>query len=422
MNTKTIKDKGSSLMMTGNESAIYMVESFMEEHYAFRRNLLSGKTEMAVLLSEEEVDSSEDKYQEDIRQDSDLQWEVVTKEKVNSIIRTAKKKGVGGKNSPRQDIEEYIGSDAIPDFDPIKSYLLGLPKWDGKNYVSELFSRIPGLTSEQLAWCAIWLRSAVAHWLQMDLLHGNEVVPVLIGQQGCGKSTFANRLLPEHLRQYFLDHINFGNKFDSEMALTHNLYVNIDEFANMGPSQQGKLKQTLSKVKVNGRPIFGKAQADRPRYASFLATTNDEHPLCDPTGSRRYICIHIPAGHYIDNVSVIYYDQLYAQVMYELRDKKAPYWFSHDEVIRLQEHNLSFFKTDDLETMLKTCFRVPEEDEEAKWMHCSEIFDVLHTQYPMLTPNVSVKVKIGQTLKIMGCKNKHTRMGQVYQLVNTKVA
>ena len=48
MNTKTIKDKGSSLMMTGNESAIYMVESFMEEHYAFRRNLLSGKTEMAV--------------------------------------------------------------------------------------------------------------------------------------------------------------------------------------------------------------------------------------------------------------------------------------------------------------------------------------------------------------------------------------
>ena len=32
----------------------------------------------------------------------------------------------------------------------------------------------------------------------------------------------------DHLRQYFLDHINFANKFDSEMALTHNLFVNID--------------------------------------------------------------------------------------------------------------------------------------------------------------------------------------------------
>lgn len=426
MKTETINEKKSSLMMTSNESTIYMVESFMEEHYAFRRNLLSGKTEMAVLLSEEETPndeaSSNAENGETSLQDGDLKWEVMTKEKVNSIVRTAKKLGVGGKKSPRQDIEEYIGSDAIPDFDPIKVYLHGLPKWDGKNYVAELFGRIPGLTSEQLAWCSIWLRSAVAHWLQMDTLHGNEVVPVLIGQQGCGKSTFANQLLPEHLRQYFLDHINFANKFDTEMSLTHNLYVNIDEFANMGPSQQGKLKQTLSKVKVNGRPIFGKAQADRTRYASFLATTNDEHPLCDPTGSRRYICIHIPTGHYIDNASVVYYDQLYAQVVYELMDKKAPYWFSNDDVIRLQEHNLPFFKTDDLETMLKTCFRVPEEEEEAKWMRCSEIFDVLHVQYPMLMPSIGTKMKIGQTLRFMGCKSKHTKVGQAYQLVLLEAA
>ena len=297
-----------------------------------------------------------------------------------------------------------------------------LPKWDGKNHVAELFGRIPGLTSEQLSWCSIWLRSAVAHWLQMDTLHGNEVVPVLIGPQGCGKSTFAYRLLPEHLRQYFLDQINFGNKFDAEMALTHNLYVNIDEFANMGPNQQGKLKQTLSKVKVNGRPIFGKAQADRPRYASFLATTNDEHPLCDPTGSRRFICIRIPSGHHIDNASVIYYDQLYAQVVYELRDKKIPYWFSNEEVIRLQERNLAFFKTDDLETMLKTCFRVPRDDEKARWMNCSEVFDVLHEQYPMLLPSMGLKVKIGQTLRLMGCTNKHTMRGQAYLLVSAAVA
>ena len=85
------------------------------------------------------------------------------------------------------------------------------------------------------------------------------------------------------------------------MALTHNLLVNIDEFANMRGSQQGKLKQTLSKQKVNGRPIFGKSQEDRRRYASFLATTNDKHPLSDPTGSRRFICLQVPKGKFIDN-------------------------------------------------------------------------------------------------------------------------
>lgn len=201
------------------------------------------------------------------------------------------------------------------------------------------------------------------------------------------------------------------------MALTHNLFVNIDEFANMGPSQQGKLKQMLSKVKVNGRPIFGKCQDDRPRYASFLATTNDEHPLCDPTGSRRFVCLHIPAGEYIDNGSPIIYDQLYAQVMYELCHKKTPYWFTNAEVDRIQKCNLPFFKVDDFESMLKSCFRVPEDNEMGEWLICSDVFEVLHERFPMLISNLSTKIRIGQSLKLLGCKMKHTKKGQAYLLV-----
>ena len=404
-----------SSMMTGNQLAIYQVESFLEESYLFRRNVLNGKTEFICIkpvkeLEEEEPENSEVKENSEIKEISEKKelekkeetqkkeenpeektWQILTAEAFNSIVRRAKKLGIGEQKSPRQDIEEYIKSDAVPVFDPIREYMNKLPKWDGKNHVAALFGRIPGLTSEQLAWCATWFRSAVAHWLQMDML-------------------------PEELRQYFLDHINFGNKFDSEMALTHNLIVNVDELANITVAQQGKLKQTLSKVKVNGRPIFGKSQADRRRYASFLATTNDEHPLCDPTGSRRYLCLRVPDGEFIDNNSAINYDQLYAQMVYELRDKKTPYWFTNDEVARIQECNLSFFKVDDLEPMINYCFRMPEEKEEGKWMVSSEVFDVLHLQYPMLVGNMSTKVKIGQTLKFMGCKSKHTKHGQAYQL------
>ena len=390
-----------SSMMTGNQLAIYQVESFLEESYLFRRNVLNGKTEFICIkpvkeLEEEEPENSEEKELEKKEETlkvnpEEKTWQILTAEAFNSIVRRAKKLGIGEQKSPRQDIEEYIKSDAVPVFDPIREYMNKLPKWDGKNHVAALFSRIPGLTSEQLAWCATWFRSAVAHWLQMDML-------------------------PEELRQYFLDHINFGNKFDSEMALTHNLIVNVDELANITVAQQGKLKQTLSKVKVNGRPIFGKSQADRRRYASFLATTNDEHPLCDPTGSRRYLCLRVPDGEFIDNSSAINYDQLYAQMVYELRDKQTPYWFTNDEVARIQECNQPFFKVDDLETMINYCFRMPEEEEEGKWMVSSEVFDVLHLQYPMLVGNMSTKVKIGQTLKFMGCKSKHTKHGQAYQL------
>ena len=417
-NQQQSQTASSEKMVTGNQSAALLAESFLDEFYLFRRNVLSGKTEYDTVVDDSEESTNENEEAETAQEI----WKVLTPEAINSIVRHAKKMGIGGKKSPRQDIIEYLNSEDIPIFDPIREYLENLPKWDGKNHVAALFSRIPGLTSEQLAWCATWLRSAVAHWLQMDMLHGNEAVPVLIGQQGCGKSTFAVRLLPERLRMYFLDHINFGNKFDTEMALTHNLYVNIDEFANMGPSQQGKLKQILSKVKVNGRPIFGKSQEDRPRYASFLATTNDEHPLCDPTGSRRYLCLHIPAGAYIDNDSIINYAQLYAQVMHELRHNLTPYWFTNDEVARIQEQNQPYFKTDDLESMLSYCFNVPSQEEEGKWMVSSDVFEVLHKQYPMLINSMSTKVKIGQTLKFMGCQCKHTKHGQAYRLVNTEVA
>ena len=409
---KNSTKNGSSEMMIESGSDFSLVESFLDEYYLFRRNILSGKTEYLIIKKDDESE----------QEAKDGDWKVLTNNAFNSIVRHAKRLGIGENKSPRQDIDEFINSEEVPVYNPIKEYLESLPKWDGQNQVAELFGRIPGLTSEQLNWCSIWLRSAVAHWLQMDMLHGNEAVPILIGQQGCGKSTFAVRLLPEKLRQYFLDHINFGNKFDSEMALTHNLFVNIDELANMGASQQGKLKQTLSKVRVNGRPIFGKSQDDRLRFASFLATTNDEHPLCDPTGSRRYICLHIPAGEYIDNSSVINYDQLYAQVMYELCHQQTPYWFTNDEVARIQQKNLPFFKTDDLESMIRNCFRVPEgeEEDEGQWMNCSESFQVLHEHYPMLMSNLSTKIRIGQSLKLMGCKMKHTKKGQAYQLIELK--
>ena len=390
-------------MTNQKQEAVLMIDSFLDENYEFRRNVLSGKTEVRKLSDEAD------------------KWSILTEVILNSIVRKAKMEGFDDK-SPRTDIVEFIGSDAVKDYDPIKDYLEHLPEWNGQNHVAELFSRIPGLTSEQLSWCSTWLRSAVAHWTGMDMLHGNECVPILIGAQGCGKSTFAVRLLPPELREYFLDHINFSNKFDSDMALTHNLLVNIDEFANMGPSQQGKLKQILSRVKVNGRPIFGRSQEDRRRYASFLATTNDEHPLCDPTGSRRYLCLRVPKGMFIDNETPIDYQQLYAQVVYELQVQQIPYWFTNDEVTRIQEVNRPFFREMDLEGMVDSCFRVPEDEEQGRWMLGSEVIKTLQGYYPMLQDDLSTKVKIGKVLKLMGCSLMHGRSGQLYQLVIKQAA
>ncbi|MBQ2523038.1 MAG: helicase, partial [Prevotella sp.] len=281
---KELLNNGAALCAAQKETLA--VELFLHDHYLFRRNVLNGKVEFAI------IDQADGKVSD---------YRPLTQEALNSIILCAKREDIFEEGVCKSDISEFIHSEEVPVFDPVREYLEGLPAWDGQNHVARLFSRIPGVSTEQLAFLSIWMRSTVAHWLQMDTLHGNECVPTLIGAQGCGKTTFLRRLLPQHLRQYYLDHLNLSNKFDKEMALTNNLLVNLDELEAIRPSQHAALKQTLSKCKVNGRPIFGCAQEDRVRYASFTATTNNPHPLTDATGSRRYICLTIPQGKFIDN-------------------------------------------------------------------------------------------------------------------------
>ena len=277
--------------LDASQMGTLVIEQFLMENYRFRQNILNGKVEFAILpkaadAAEGNTANADGSLSEGF-DEADLEFHPLTKKALNSIVIRAKRENVMEKGNPKSEIADYVESDEIPVYNPAQVFLNSLPKWDGENHVGRLFSRLPGASSEQQNFLAIWLRSAVAHWLQMDMLHGNECVPTLIGDQGCGKTTFVRRLLPMQLREYYLDHLNLSNKFDKEMALTNNLFVNLDELDAIRPSQQSSLKQTLSVSKVNGRPIFGRTQEDRPRFASFVATTNNRHPLKDSTGSRR---------------------------------------------------------------------------------------------------------------------------------------
>ena len=394
------------------------IELFLNENYRFRRNTLNGKVEFATLPeAAKTAEGLSSGYDE-----AGLKFRTLTPEALNSIVIKAKKEQVLEKGSPKTEISEWVESEEVPEFNPIQDYLNSLPKWDGQNHIASLFSRIPGVSSKHLNYLTIWFRSAVAHWLQKDMLHGNECVPTLIGLQGCGKTVFVRRLLPPHLREYFLGHLNLSNKFDKEMALTHNLFVNLDELEAIRPSQQASLKQTLSVSKVNGRPIFGRTQEDRPRFASFIATTNNRHPLQDATGSRRYICIQIPDGQMIDNTGEIDYGQLYAQVVYELQELKAPYWFNNDEVARIQQLNQEFMDQKDLGEMFVACFRQPKEGETVKKMNCGQMIDIIQNDYPSLQNTFSNRVRLGKMLSAAGFKSKDHSHILYYEVVPLRAA
>ena len=380
------------------ENDLLAVEYHLEHNYQFRRNVLSGLVE----------------YKK--TGEPDENFSRLTSEALNTIFIKAKRE-IPDDTSLKTDIKAYVESDIPPVYNPVVAWLDSLAKWDGKDRVAEFLNRIPGLSDEKIAFLRIYLRSNVAHWLNMEQEHGNETVPLLIGNQGCGKSTFCVRFLPKHLRQYYLDHFNLANKFDKEMALSSCLLICLDEIDMYNARQMAQIKQALSKVKVNGRKIYGKTIDERMRFASFIATTNNRHPLVDKTGSRRFLTIEIPNGEVINNNEEIEYEQLYAQLLYEVRDEKLRYWYTNEETLRIQELNAPYEQTLDLEQMIDCMFRKPQGNEKHGAFTSLDIRKILKQQYPDVADSQLNSIKIGKAMKEMKVARVKSKRGVSYSLI-----
>ena len=387
----------------GDADELLLLKQFLSDRYELRNNVVAGRLEFR------------------LRDDSEAPFRQLTFEAENSIILAAFEQ-LGKLNGLKTMLSMLLHSEDVPEYDPVREYLTTLPRWDGHNRVAELFGRLPGISSENIYRCTIWLRSAVAHWLKMDELHGNDSVPTLIGDQGCGKTVFCRRLLPPALQEYFLDRINLSNKFDKDMALTNNMIVVLDEFDQYTTSQQASLKQSISRSTVNARPILKGAQVLRHRYASFLATTNNPRPLNDPTGSRRYLCIRLTPGSIIDNQSPIDYDQLYAQVVEEVCERGMRYWFEPEETRQIQLDNAQFEHVMEIDDIVRACFRKPNANEMGRDYSLNEIMELITMRYPHLTCSTATKVRVGVAMRKRGFEQHRHHRGTCYVLIAKQAA
>jgi hypothetical protein len=130
----------------------------------------------------------------------------------------------------------------------------------------------------------------------------------------------------------------------------------------------------------------------------------------------------VPEGQYIDNTGEIDYDQLYAQVMYELVEMKAPYWFNNEQVARIQELNHNYMAQTDMGEMVKACFRKPKEGEKAKALGTEDLLKVIRNEFPSVKTNLSTKGILGRTMKELGFeKTEHSHVAH-YKAVPKKAA
>ena len=259
-------------------------------------------------------------------------------------------------------VEQYVRSSLSPNYNPVHEFLAGCGTWDGKrDYIGQLARRVP---CSHPAWQRLfhrWFLGMVAQWTGCSADYGNAVVPMLIGRQGTHKSTFCRLLLPPELREYYIDDIKLDNAEQVERMLSRMLLVNIDEYNAKTDREQAKIKRVLTEKDVQTRKMRSDQYELRPRMASFIATTNEQEPLVDPTGSRRYLCCEVTG--LIDTDTPIDHHQLYAQAVQELHCG-ALWHFTKAEEETICQHNEHYRRESTPETLLLSFFEPAERSKE----------------------------------------------------------
>lgn len=189
--------------------------------------------------------------------------------------------------------------------------------------------------------------------------------------------------------------------------------INLDEFDRLPDRKMALLKNWMQMAGMNVRKAHAKHFHPLPRLASFIGTTNQKNLLSDPTGSRRFLCVEVQSKI---NCEGIEHDQIYAQLKDELQ-KGERHWFTSGEEEAIMRSNEAFYKRPIEEDVFHACFRAAcPGDLNVHPLSAASIFQILKEKNPAAMRG-STASNFGKVLTALHIERKHTRYGNLYQVV-----
>jgi 5S rRNA maturation endonuclease (ribonuclease M5) len=205
-------------------------------------------------------------------------------------------------------------------FSSLSAWLDSL-KWDGTERLLRFFPEAYGTewTPYSGECSKILFISGVARAFQPGCQA--DVMVVLIGPQGLGKSMGIASLCPEPA--WFAD--DLGCDLHDRKAgegLRGKWMVEFSEFSRINRSTLDVVKSFVSRRSDYYRPAYGRIHKDFPRTCVFVGTTNDPHPLHDRE-NRRFMPIHCVQAN--KDWIAANRDQLWAEAVARYR-RDEPWW------------------------------------------------------------------------------------------------
>jgi len=357
------------------------IQDFLMDRLQLRYNVVTGRVEYR-MPSNYEHDGTE--------------WMNINDRVVNSLWKELSQTKI----TRVQDVYRVIESDFVPEYHPFHYYLEHLPQWDGKDYIlaMSVSVTVKGGVEEQMRFYEYlkkWLVAMVAGWVDPTVV--NNVILVLIGEQGSYKTTWFNYLLPPELRQYFYTKTN-ANRMGRDDLLTLTLYALIccEELDTMRPSELNQLKAAVTMSTIDERAAYAHFAEHREHIASFCGTGNNMQFLSDPTGNRRWLPFEVesiisPRDNPFD------YEGIYAQA-YALYQQGFQYWFSQVEIEQLAQHNHQFETPHMERELVDLYFRKPIGVEGGEFMSVGNAMQIISAN---ISHTLS-KVHVGRAFSELG--------------------
>lgn len=276
-----------------------------------------------------------------------------------------------------KDVRNYLESDLLSTYNPVEDFLFKCAgKWDGKDYIRALARTVPTDNPYWEDWFYTWFLAMVDQWRSYShRKYGNSVAPLLISKQGYNKSTFCRSLVPPELQWGYNDNLVLSEKRQVLQAMCQALLLNLDEFNQISPQvQQGFLKNIIQLPSVKMKPPYGSHVQEFPRMASFIATSNMEDILSDPSGNRRFLGVELTGP--IDVSQLPNYEQLYAQALAALQAGEKTY-FDAEQTKLIMASNRKFEVISPVDQYFNLYFDLTDDAKLGEYLTAAEIFQEL---------------------------------------------